>query len=433
MDTQPGEKVIELPPKKFGIAFALIVIIVVAGFFALKNRESESPVEKESKVLNQPPVAAFEQIKECYFYSPCWLDASKSNDPDGEVAKYVWSINGDPYEFSNGPIGAYVFNRKISNVSLRVYDNNNSFAELNKTVPILGDLVMEVFPNQTMEEKKSAIKSLCKSEIKTTDHQKYYNNYINDFHAHLWPGKDPYEYAIGQLLAANEFGVRRMAISQYGAGIEGDRNYERAKDKTIAEIAQLCPERFDAMLSAVYPDDPDSVKYVRDNIDSYKGIGEIYIKNKMHGGAYTHEIENLANTSAMMEIYKILGEKQKPIHFHLDSNTSADIEAVREALAANPSTVFVWAHGCNGHGSSLTKEYSNLFCEYEFTASDQKFHVDAEAGRIVLGSDASVFTASESQVQNYHFVIEYTRFTLGTISNKSADLMAHGNYVTLVR
>ncbi len=437
MDSQtaqpPAEKLIEISPTKIGIAFALIIIIAVAGFFVLKNKGKEISAEKESKALNQPPVAEFVQLKEdCYFYRPCWLDASKSYDPDGKIVKYGWSINGSPYAFSTSPIGPYNFNRKTNDISLRVYDDKNSFSELNKTITILGAFEIKVSPAPTTEAKISEIKSLCDGPVKITNYQKFYNNYINDFHAHLWPNSDPYDYAIGQLIAANEFGVARMALSQYGAGVEGDREFEREKDKVVAEIAKLCPERFDAMLTAVYPDDPTSVQHVRDNIDSYKGVGEIYIKNKLHGGAYTHEINNLANTSTMMEIYTILGEKQKPFHFHLDSNTTADIGAIRQALAANPSTVFVWAHGCNGNGG-LTSEFPNLFCEYEFAVPSSALIIDIYPSRVVLGSDASVFSEPGSMVQNYQFVIDNTRFTLGTLSEQNADLLAHKNYERLFK
>ncbi len=436
MDSQapsaPAEKIIEIPIKKMGIALALILIIAVAGFFLLKNKGKETFSEKENAVLNQPPVAEFAQIKECYFYRPCWLDASKSYDPDGKITKYSWSINGDDRIHSDNSLGPFTFNRKIINVSLRVYDDAGEFAELNKTIEIVGTFEIKVLPAPTQEAKISEIKSLCEGQIKLTNYQKYYNDYINDFHTHLWPGADPYDYAIGQLVAANEFGVARMALSQYGAGVEGDRNFEREKDKTVLEIAKLCPNRFDAMLTAVYPDDPSSAKYVRDNIDSYKGISEIYIKNKMRGGAYTQEINNLANTSTMMEIYKILGEKQKPIHFHLDSNTTEDIEAIRQALAENPSTAFVWAHGCNGNGG-LTSEFPNLFCEFEFAAPSSLLDINMDISRIVLGSDASVFSEQGSLVQNYQFVIEYTRFTLGTIPKQNADFQAHRNYEMLVK
>src|SRR3989338_7325881 len=130
----------------------------------------------------------------------------------------------------------------------------------------------------------------------------------------------------------------------------------------------------------------------------------------------------------MMEIYKILAEYNAPIHFHLDINTTEDLDALKNALNKNPNTTFVWAHTCNKK-TSLATNFSNLYCETELTVNEVFGSEEARNDRMIIGSDAAVFRENASaEIQNYQFVIEHARiFLLGFTDKNIADLYAHEN------
>ncbi len=431
--TPPDEKVIELSAKKAGIVFALILIIAIGGFFVLRGKGSETAAEKESKALNQPPVAEFKMLKQCYPQLPCIFLPDGSSDPDGRIISYEWYLDGKLAATEEMYKVVGIEPNRTYNFTLIVYDDKKLSASKSEIISFKDPYKFNFPSASTKGEKISLIKSLCKSSIKLPDvPSRYYNGYISDLHAHLMPPTDPYDYAIAQLVVANELGVKHMALSQYGAGVEGNRNFEREKDKVVAEIAQLCPERFDAMLSAVYPDDPSSAQYVREQLSTglYKGVGEIYIKNKIHGGFYKSELSNLANTTTMMEIYKILDEYNTPIHFHLDDSTTEDADALVQAMRAYPNVTFIWAHGCN-HQTDLTNYFDNLYCEIEFYPMDVAKVYTFKANRLIIGTDSSVFLLPNSPVQDYHAVIENTRLVLAGPFGTYAPEIANENYQRL--
>ena len=427
-----GEKIIELTPKRIAIIVLIIFNIAAAAYIlnkiaGQKNTASDLAAGQNS---NKPPTAFFKEVKECYAYVPCLLDSTASFDGDGKIAKRQWQVMGRFADDTN-PVTKVLMPNTPFNITLKVYDDKGASASFTKLYnPQFFEL--KIPAADTKEGKVKLIKELCTAEIKQGNYSPYYNGYINDFHAHIMPGTDPYNYTIAQLAAANEFGVKRMAISQYGGGVEGGIGFEREKDKVIGEIAKLCPERFDAMLSAVYPNDTGSVEYVRQNLNSgtWKGPGEIYIKNRVT------EAQNLANTSVMMQIYKILAEKKAPLHFHLDANTTEDREALEQALKENPNTNFVWAHSCNGHGN-WTYKFDNLYCEVEsvFDTTTADYGIGSmKASKVVLGSDASVYVSKETpDVQGYQAIIESSRIFIKTLYDYVGVAIAQQNYEGLFR
>ena len=416
METEAAkiEKTVEISPKKIGIV--ILAILAIAGAFLITHRE------------NKPPVADFQLTKDCYDYLPCQFDATKSYDPDGKIVSYTWQANGGRSATIPVPLTIGVFKEGLNNALLIVTDDKGLSGSITKEFTVNPQYELKIPSASTKEEQIKLIKSLCKSPVKKTNYTNYYNGYINDMHVHLIPGQEPYNYTIALLTAANEFGVKRMALRQYGAGVEGDRNYERENDKLVSEIAGLCPERFDPFLAAVYPDDTSSVEYVKKSLGEYpwRGVGEIYIKNKLHGGYYTKEISTLANTSTMIQIYKMLAERNIPFHFHLDASTKEDVEAVKQAMKENPDTIFIWAHTCNGR-PELTDEFKNLYCESELTLNNT-LAVQIYSDKTILGTDASVISDNVSLTQDFHFIIESSRSVLLGNRIEEADLVAHGNY-----
>lgn len=431
---------IELTPKKAGIALLLIFIVIAAGLFLIKGagksseKNAADTIAHQAAAVNKPPVAAFKPIKPCYAYIPCLLDASGSYDPDGSIVSYKWLVDGiKDFDTFSYPVLFGIYLAGQHDAFLKVTDDKGLSSLGRGTFEVADRYDLKLPTTSNREEQISAIRSFCKSPLKVSNYSSYYNGYINDFHHHI-PTDNPYNYTIALLAAMNEFGVKRTAISQIGAGVEGNRAAERENDKIVAEIAGLCPERFDPMLSAVYPDDPSSVEYVRKSLEvgPWKGLGEIYIKNKLRGGHYLHEISNLANTSTMMQIYKILAEKKKPIHFHLDVNTTEDMEAVKQAFSENPNTAFVWAHSCGAKGS-LAYEYSNLFCEVEMFAHKPVAEEGVLGTKVVMGTDSSVFgTNTSRESQNYQFVVETMRLFLQRLVPEIATINAYANYEFLL-
>src|SRR3989344_8954734 len=266
--------VIELNAKKAGLIFLVILLIVFSFFFFIKGSGKNNTVQVlGNKTENKAPVASFKLTKECYDYLPCQFDAIDSYDPDGHITKYEWYLNGS-LQTDVGPLDVATLREGKYNVTLTVYDNNTIFSSVYKIIYFKQRYEFKIPSTTTKEAQITTIKKLCKEQIKPMSYSNYYSDYINDFHQHLYGDVEPLNYTITLLTAMNEFGVKRTAISQVGAGVEGDRNFEREKDQKIAEIAKLCPERFDAMLSAVYPDDPSSVSYVKENLESgaFKGL-----------------------------------------------------------------------------------------------------------------------------------------------------------------
>ena len=429
------EITINISPKKLGVVF-LVILILVAGVFLLSKNSGKKPDANvvEQKNENKPPVAVFKLTKDCYAYVPCQLDTTGSYDPDGRIVEYEWYENGT-FFIGNNPIPKlFGMPKEKFSLTLKAYDDKGAVSVINKTIEI-GERYRPATPyTATKDEQLSLIKKLCKEPIKITNYSNYYNDYINDLHVHLPTRTNTYNYTIALLATANDFGVKRMVISHVGAGVEGNSNYEREQDKLIAEIAQLCPERFDAMLTGVYPDDPSSVEYVKERLDTglYKGIGEVYIRNFITG-RYVKDISNYANSSTMMQIYKILAEKKKPIHFHLNVDSEEDLDALVQAMKENSNTIFIWAHGCDGYGQ-LTKVVDNLYCEYELVGKGTSYKTSSPVIIGIIGTDASVIPDEKyPDVQYYSTVMESSRYVLNTVSKEEADFMAHTNYERLIK
>ena len=92
---------------------------------------------------NQPPTASFTASPNpASVGEAVLLDASGSSDPDGEVVKYEWDLNGDGSYETDGGAGAttsHIFEGAGSHqVGLRVTDDEGTTATTTRTVSVVG-------------------------------------------------------------------------------------------------------------------------------------------------------------------------------------------------------------------------------------------------------------------------------------------------------
>jgi len=141
---------------------------------------SRPPSNSHYEPKNKRPVAKTNGPYETYVGEQITLNASESNDPDGKIKKYVWTINGEIT--LEGKIVNYVFNTTgVFNITLEVTDNQGSEDKATTQATILnkpnnppGELVI-IAPDNGTIVKNITIK------IKATDQDDDKIKYIIDW------------------------------------------------------------------------------------------------------------------------------------------------------------------------------------------------------------------------------------------------------------
>ena len=207
---------------------------------------------------------------------------------------------------------------------------------------------------------------------------------IIDAHAHI-AGGSPEEMAS----YIDELVVEMDKLGVVKATLEGLRTKRTPKDDQDILVAyDRHPNRFYPYLSGFNPQDEGAIDYVRKQLETgkWRGLGEIYLRHSPGG------VLNPADHPVMLEIYDLCAEYEVPIHIHFESDYGIDyelgIKEIKRALAHNPNTIFIWAHGCHGN-IHLMDEFPNLYTTVEIYSGGELFN-KAWTDRLMIGSDVGL-------------------------------------------
>lgn len=248
---------------------------------------------------------------------------------------------------------------------------------------------------------------------------------------------------IDQLLAAmNRFNISAVAlmglpvIKKWGTDRQQPPNwlledgsplyYFSLTDAVVAEAVLNLPEqeqqRFYPFVCGFNPTDLSAYQYIERMLEMYpgfwRGIGEILTRHD-HLSYLTEGERARANHPALHKVYKLAARHHMPVLLH--SNISAPgnhqnnyLPELKDALATNPDTRFIWAHGGLSETlkqyqsfrdyhklvESMLDQYPNLTIDLSWTIVGTQLYgaggglnenwvalIREKPGRFILGSD----------------------------------------------
>ena len=248
--------------------------------------------------------------------------------------------------------------------------------------------------------------------------------YLIDTHAHILPkDKEKNDAFLASLVvAAENAGVSKIMLGLHARQVpDREPTYSEDHDVWVLAAYEQYPDVIVPMLAGFDPADPDAVSYVEEQLKTgvWKGIGELDLRNSVK------KTTTQMNDPTMMEIYKLAATYAVPVMVHYDFCYETDCDSGKdefeEALAENPDTIFILAHGCQ---VELMKAYENLYCEPENIAS---MLPDATIlDRVMLGTDVQHLDLNVQKTASYEEFIAMLRETLETLDAEDAEKIAHG-------
>src|SRR3989338_11101553 len=248
--------------------------------------------------------------------------------------------------------------------------------------------------------------------------------YIIDTHAHILPkDKEQNDAFLASLVAA----AKNAGVSQIMLGLharhEPDRGptYSEEHDVLVLAAAEEYPDLIIPMLGGFDPADSNAVSYVEEQLKTgfWKGIGELDLRNQVK------KTTTPMNDPTMMEIYKLAATYAVPVMVHYDFCYETDCDSGKdefeEALAENPDTIFILAHGCQ---VELMKAYENLYCETAMATSQLPDTTILD--RVMLGTDVQHPDLNVQKTASYEEFIAMLRETIETLDAEDAEKIAHG-------
>jgi len=127
-----------------GVLLAVLLISVAGAFGASAQGDTVTgEASKLSNQANEPPTAAFTVSPEAPEPGdPVTLNGSASTDPDGEIVKYRWDLDGDGQtDTTGGPNARVAFpSAGVYDVTLTVVDDAGATDSLTKEIIVEGDI-----------------------------------------------------------------------------------------------------------------------------------------------------------------------------------------------------------------------------------------------------------------------------------------------------
>ncbi len=248
--------------------------------------------------------------------------------------------------------------------------------------------------------------------------------YLIDTHAHILPkDKEKNDVFLASLVAAaKNAGVSKILLGLHARQVpDREPTYSEDHDLWVLEAAEKYPDVIIPMLAGFDPADLDAVSYVEEQLKTgvWKGIGELDLRNSVK------KTTTPMNDPTMMEIYKLATTYNVPVMAHYDFCYETDCDSGKaefeEALAENPDTIFILAHGCQ---VDMMKKYENLYCETAMATS--QLPDTSILDRVMLGTDVQHPDLNVQKTASYEEFIAMLRETLETLDAEDAERMAHG-------
>lgn len=255
---------------------------------------------------------------------------------------------------------------------------------------------------------------------------------IIDTHAHIYPLSEEVnaEYVEALVTVAKENGVSKILLG-LNARHEPDRppTFSSLHDDWVLAAAEQYPDVILPALNGFDPSDPDSVDYVREQLETglWKMVGELDLRNKVKKNSIA------ADGPVPMEIFALAGEYNVPVMLHYDFEYGTDsrsegIAELETALSGSVETNFIYAHNCGPDIVALMDAHLNLYCEQE--AGPIPSNVDVS--RVVLGTDMQVHeNRPEAAAEQYKQLIEAVRRGISTWSSVDQEQAANGTATAL--
>ncbi len=271
-------------------------------------------------------------------------------------------------------------------------------------------------------EQQAQIRDLC-AQTPAAPQDAPWTGLINDSHVHTAMENDQSAFAIALLKEMNASGVQRALLQpDHAPGLfehAGFLRAVRAMEVSWADIAALCP-RLVPLVYAFDPDDPASIDYVRERLDTgwYGGVGEVELQ-------HVHlPIKHAPRSATMEAIYDLLDERQMLLHFQASPRLDPTlVDTVLTIAREHPGARFLW-FSCPP--MDQTGWPPNLGCG---TLVHQESRGVRDGVRGLWGSDSAPdgFKNSSRGVLPYHDVtgaVQQARVTFAQLEEDPSGLAA---------
>jgi len=267
----------------------------------------------------------------------------------------------------------------------------------------------------------------------TSEDAEIYNGKLYDPHVHFtWHEKLSDELIDALISKLDAHGIDKILLMPIGS--EGNVSW---LDKNINNIFRRYPDRIFTFFGNFDATNPESLNYIRRQLDSgsWCGIGAIFLR---HDGYW----EIPADNPIVLQIFDLAAEYDVPVLINYMANKPEYVEEIRRALNHNLNTKILWVQSDDKCPTFLS-DFPNLYCNLYFYNSEFPIHIDPiYYDRILIGSDLGLRKENgqwlietpfpEPGFPSYIEFSQKLRESLGSLGLESAQNIAFRNLEGLV-